>query len=84
MKIYFDISNLIHNQVELWKLRAYNPHRKSSRIGNLSVKQVDALIYIISIMSEKLYPKIRQLLSSKESITLNNARWLDLMTNFNL
>ena len=63
------------NRVNLWKIRCLNPMRKSFILGSLSNEQVDALVVLISSMSESLYPLIRQLLSSKESETLNKERW---------
>lgn len=63
------------NRVILWRLRCLNPMRKSSILGSISNEQVESLVVLISSMSESLYPLIRQLLSSKESDTLNNERW---------
>ncbi len=63
------------NRVKFWKLRTSNPLRKSYAFSSLSSSQIDSLVELISIMAEKLYPLIRQLLSSKESKTLNKQRW---------
>ena len=63
------------NRVNLWRIRCLNPMRKSYILGTLSNEQVDSLVVLISSMSESLYPLIRQLLSSKESETLNKERW---------
>ena len=63
------------NRVNLWRIRCLNPMRKSFILGSLSNEHVESLVLIISSMSETLYPLIRQLLSSKESDTLNNERW---------
>ncbi len=63
------------NRVNLWKIRCLNPMRKSFSLGSLSQEQVESLVILISSMSEKLYPLIRQLLSSKEPETLNKERW---------
>ena len=63
------------SRVQFWKLRNSNPLRKSYTFTNLSSNQIDSLVDLISLMAESLYPLIRQLLSSKESITLNNDRW---------
>ena len=70
-----NLSNIFPNSVELWKLRCHNPLRKTSRRGNLTNDQFNAFIILISSMADKLYPKLRQLLSSKESISLNNEKW---------
>ena len=63
------------SRVKLWKLRTSNPLRKSYAFTSLSTHQIDSLVELISSMSENLYPLIRQLLSSKESKTLNDERW---------
>ncbi len=63
------------NRVQFWKVRSSNPLRKSYSFTSLSSEQIDSLVELISSMAENLYPLIRQLLSSKESKTLNNERW---------
>ena len=63
------------SRVKLWKMRCSNPFRKSYTFSSLTIAQVDSLIELISSMAENLYPLIRQLLSSKESQTLNKERW---------
>ena len=63
-------------RVEFWKIRCSNPLRKSYTFTSLSVDQIDSLVELISSMAENLYPIIRQLLSTKESQTLNKERWL--------
>ena len=63
------------SRVKLWKMRCANPLRKSYTFSSLTSDQIDALVELISSMAENLYPLIRQLLSSKESKTLNNERW---------
>ena len=72
---HIGLSSDYSNRVDLWKIRCLNPMRKSFILGSLSTEQVDSLVALISSMSESLYPLIRQLLSSKESETLNNERW---------
>ena len=62
-------------RVQLWKMRTSNPLRKSYAFSTLSSDQIDSLVNLISSMSENLYPLIRQLLSSKESESLNKERW---------
>tara|TARA_Y100001968_G_scaffold31865_1_gene24526 strand:- start:30239 stop:30766 length:528 start_codon:yes stop_codon:yes gene_type:complete len=63
-------------RVRLWKIRCLNPMRKSYTFGSITNEQVDALVNLISSMSDSLYPVIRQLLSSKEPESLNNERWI--------
>ena len=63
------------NRVNLWKIRCLNPMRKTYNSGSINCDQIDSLVKLISSMSDSLYPIIRQLLSSKESQSLNNERW---------
>ena len=63
------------NRVQFWKLRCSNPLRNTYTFKSLSSAQIDCLVDLISSMAEKLYPLIRQLLSSKESKTINKERW---------
>ena len=69
------LSEDFESLVKFWKIRCSNPFRKSYTYTNLSFHQIDSLVELISSMAENLYPIIRQLLSSKESKTLNNERW---------
>ncbi len=69
------LSNDFSSRVQFWKMRCSNPLRKSYTFSSLSSDQINSLVELISLMAEKLYPLIRQLLSSKESKTLNNERW---------
>ena len=68
-------SNDFSSRVQFWKMRTSNPLRKSYAFSSLSSDQIDSLVELISLMAENLYPLIRQLLSSKESKTLNKERW---------
>ena len=70
------LSNDFTSRVEFWKMRCTNPLRKSYTFTSLNTNQIDSLVKLISSMAETLYPLIRQLLSSKESETINNERWL--------
>ncbi len=63
------------SRVDFWKMRCSNPLRTSHTFASLTSEQIDSLVELISVMAENLYPLIRQLLSSKESKTLNNERW---------
>ena len=69
------LSDDFSNRVQFWKLRSSNPLRKSYAFSSLSSEQIESLVELISSMAENLYPLIRQLLSSKESKTLNKERW---------
>mgnify|MGYP001209669918 CR=1 FL=1 len=63
------------SRVKFWKMRCSNPFRKTYTFSSLSSQQIDSLVELISSMADNLYPLIRQLLSSKESRTLNQERW---------
>ena len=69
------LSDDFSSRVQFWKMRTSNPLRKSYAFSTLSSAQIDSLVEIISSMAENLYPLIRQLLSSKESKSLNKERW---------
>ena len=73
---YIGLSDDFSSRVQFWKMRCANPLRKTYTFSSLSSNQIDSLVELISYMAENLYPLIRQLLSSKESKTLNNERWL--------
>ena len=63
------------NRVELWKRRCHNPLRRSTRRGQLSAVETEALIRILCVMADRLYPMLHQLLSSKEPRELTRQRW---------
>jgi hypothetical protein len=67
--------NLFPNRVELWKYRCHNPLRRACRRGELAVEQSDALIRILCLMADRLYPMLRTLLSSQEPAELTRQRW---------
>ena len=69
------LSDEFTSRVQFWKIRCSNPLRKSYNFSSLSSQQIDSLVELISSMAENLYPLIRQLLSSKESKSLNEERW---------
>ena len=69
------LSDDFSNRVKFWKMRCTNPLRRSYTFSSLSSDQIDYFVQLISSMAEILYPFIRQLLSSKESETLNKERW---------
>jgi len=69
------LSEDFSSRVQFWKIRCSNPFRNTYTFSSLSSEQIDSLVKLISSMAENLYPLIRQLLSSKESLTLNQERW---------
>lgn len=70
------------NLVEIWKYRCHNPLRKVSRKGLLKYEDTQALIQLLCAMSERIHPICRQLLSSKEPVTLTKMRWESLNKRF--
>jgi Protein of unknown function (DUF3038). len=54
---------LFPNRVELWKRRCHNPLRRVCRRGELAAAETDALIRILCVMADRLYPMLRSLLS---------------------
>tara|TARA_B100000945_G_scaffold105937_1_gene83927 strand:- start:69 stop:665 length:597 start_codon:yes stop_codon:yes gene_type:complete len=74
------LSEDFSSRVQFWKMRCTNPLRNSHTFKSLSSEQINSLVDLISCMAEKLYPLIRQLLSSKESKTLNQERWYLFIT----
>ena len=69
------LSDHYSSRVKLWKIRCSNPLRNTYTYSSLSYEEIQSLVELISAMAENLYPLIRQLLSSKESTTLNQERW---------
>ena len=67
--------NLFPNRVELWKQRCHNPLRRACRRGELASDHSDALIRILCLMADRLYPMVRALLSSQEPAELSQQRW---------
>jgi hypothetical protein len=68
-------SELFPNRVELWKRRCTNPLRRATSRGQLAPLESDALIRILCAMAERLYPMLRQLLSSAEPEPVTAQRW---------
>ena len=69
------LSDNYTSRVKLWKIRCSNPLRNTHTYSSLSFEHIQSLVELVSAMAEILYPLIRQLLSSKESKTLNEERW---------
>jgi len=69
------LSDDFTSRVHFWKIRCSNPLRNTYSFTSLSPDHIDSLVELVSAMADNLYPLIRQLLSSKESKTLNQERW---------
>jgi hypothetical protein len=66
---------LFPNRVELWKRRCHNPLRRTCRRGEVPASETDALIRILCVMADRLYPMLRSLLSSSEPEAVVTDRW---------
>ena len=71
------------NKVEVWKYRCHNPMRKTYRHVNQSRESIEPLISLLAYMAELFYPKIRQLLSTKDPHHVNEERWNEFNVRFN-
>ena len=84
----FAISNklnlqyLFPSKVSIWKLRSYNPMRKTQNNKNINIEQFDGLIKITSEMSKYLYPYIRAVVSSKDNYINKPELWNDFQSRF--
>ncbi len=67
--------SLFPNRVELWKRRCHNPLRRNFRRGSLAMAESDALIHVVCVMADRLYPMLHQLLSTSEPEALTRERW---------
>jgi hypothetical protein len=67
--------SLFPNRVELWKRRCHNPLRRACRRGDLNSDETDALIRILCLMADRLYPMLRALLASDDPPDVSRGRW---------
>ena len=67
--------SIFPNRVELWKRRCHNPLRRSTRRGQISAVETEALIRMLCFMADRLYVFLHQLLSSREPEQLTRERW---------
>ena len=77
-----NLQHLFPSKVSIWKLRSYNPMRKSQNSNNINIDQFDGLIKITSEMSKYLYPYIRAIVSSKDNYVNKPELWDDFQTRF--
>ncbi|MFN5117503.1 MAG: DUF3038 domain-containing protein [Cyanobacteriota bacterium] len=75
MSRHLGYDTLFPNRVELWKRRCHNPLRRSTRRGALDTRETDALIRILCVMADRLYPMLRSLLTSADSPEQVAQRW---------
>ena len=77
-----NLQHLFPSKVSIWKLRSYNPMRKSQNSNNINIDQFDGLIKITSEMSKYLYPYIRAIVSSKDNYINKPELWNDFQSRF--
>jgi len=77
-----NLQHLFPSKVSIWKLRSYNPMRKTQNNKNINIEQFDGLIKITSEMSKYLYPYIRAVVSSKDNYINKPELWNDFQSRF--
>ena len=77
-----DLNHIFPNFVEIWKSRCHNPMRKSTRNAPITTESFEALIRLLSNLSLRFYPQIRNLLSSRTSQLYNQKDWNDFCSRF--
>jgi len=63
------------DRVTLWRSRCRNPLRRASRRGQLGTDEAQALITLACTLAQRVYPLLRQLVSSREPADLTAQRW---------
>ena len=71
------------DRVALWKSRCRNPLRRASRRGEWTAAEQQGLIQLVCSLSQRLYPMLRQLLSSGEPDELSQQRWALFAERYN-
>jgi len=77
-----NLQHLFPSKVSIWKLRSYNPLRKSQISNDINYEQFDGLIKIASEMSKYLYPYIRAIVSSKDNFIEKPELWNDFQSRY--
>ncbi len=77
-----ELEHIFPNYVEVWKSRCHNPMRRSSRNSPISRESFDALLLLLSKLSQRFYPQIRNLLSSSSSNLDNQYIWSQFCYRF--
>lgn len=62
------LQSIIHNRVNLWRLRCSNPWRRRSQRQSLSLEEAKGLVVIVCNLSRRLTVSIRQLLLAQEQL----------------
>lgn len=69
------LSEQFPDRVTLWRSRCRNPLRRASRRGELGTEEARALISLVCTLAQRVYPLLRQLVSSREPAELTAQRW---------
>ena len=69
------LSGQFPDRVTLWRSRCRNPLRRASRRGQLGSDEARALITLACTLAQRVYPLLRQLVSSREPADLTAQRW---------
>ncbi len=69
------LSEQFPDRVSLWRSRCRNPLRVASRRGQLGTDEAQALITLVCTLAQRVYPLLRQLVSSREPAELTAQRW---------
>tara|TARA_Y100001978_G_scaffold17170_1_gene13204 strand:+ start:648 stop:1223 length:576 start_codon:yes stop_codon:yes gene_type:complete len=77
-----NLQHLFPSKVSIWKLRSYNPMRKSQNSNNINNEQFNGLIKITSEMSKYLYPYIRAIVCSKDDFKNKPELWNDFQSRY--
>ena len=77
-----NLQHLFPSKVSIWKLRSYNPMRKSQNSNNINNEQFNGLIKITSEMSKYLYPYIRAIICSKDDFKNKPELWNDFQSRY--
>jgi hypothetical protein len=69
------LSGQFPDRVTLWRSRCRNPLRRASRRGQLGTDEARALITLACSLAQRVYPLLRQMVSSREPADLTAQRW---------
>ena len=72
---HLQLQEAFPDRVALWKSRCRKPLRRASRRGELNAAEQRGLVELVCSLADRLYPMLRQLLSSSEPAELNAQRW---------
>ena len=75
-------SHSFSNGVDIWKSRCHNPMRKFTRNSPIPRESFEALLILLSSMSQRFYPKIRELLSTKSPESFKRYKWDEFCQRF--